>query len=126
MIRVESRGDFTKTINFLKQPFKNTRSILAKYGQIGVDNLAEATPKNSGATAASWYYIIKKESNGYSLNFMNSNENNGVNIAIILQYGHGTGWGGYVRGVDYINPVLKKLFEDMSDDLAKEVSSQCL
>ena len=123
MIRVESRGDFTKTINFLKRPFKNTRSILAKYGQIGVDNLAEATPKNSGATAASWYYVIKKESNGYSLNFMNSNENNGVNIAIILQYGHGTGWGGYVYGVDYINPVLKKLFEDMSNDLAKEVSS---
>jgi len=123
MIRIESHGNFEKTMKFLKRPFKNVRAILANYGRIGVDNLAEATPKDSGATAASWYYTITKDSKGYSLNFMNSNENNGVNIAIILQYGHGTGWGGYVRGVDYINPVLKKLFEDMSNDLVKEVSS---
>ena len=67
------------------------------------------------------YYIIKKESNGYSLNFMNSNENNGVNIAIILQYGHGTRNGGYVAGKDYINPVMQQIFSEMAEELWREV-----
>jgi hypothetical protein len=111
------------SLQFL-QRLKNIRieRTLKKYGDLGVSALAEATPKDSGTTAASWSYEIKKDENGWSINWTNSNVNRGVNIAIILQYGHGTGTGGYVAGRDYINPALAPIFEELANDAWNEVT----
>nr|DAH12804.1 MAG TPA: type I neck protein [Caudoviricetes sp.] len=97
-------------------------SILHQYGQMGVDALAAATPKDTGKTAGSWYYDIGIDTNGLKITWRNSNENKGVNIAIILQYGHGTRNGGYVKGIDYINPALKSVFSDLADAIWTEVN----
>lgn len=105
MIEIVHRGDFSKVIGWLersKSSFK--RGILDKYGRIGVEALRNATPVDSGLTAASWSYEIQDEPGRATIEFHNSNVNNHVNIALILQYGHGTGTGGWVEGRDYINP----------------------
>lgn len=98
-------------------------SILNKYGQLGVQALQTATPIDTGQTAASWSYTVKRKNGGYSLDFYNGHTNQGVNIAIILQYGHGTGIGTYVEGVDYINPALKPIFDQISEQIWEEVTS---
>ena len=123
MISVKHRGDFTKTENFLKKigSSKNVMPILEKYGQRGVDLLASVTPMDSGKTALSWDYEIDYDGRAYHLYFTNSNVNDGVNIAIILQYGHGTRDGGYIQGIDYINPAIKQTFEGLKNELLKEV-----
>lgn len=124
MIRVKTKGDFKNTELFLKKHIdnKNIMPILEKYGTRGIDILRQATPVDSSKTATSWNYEIESEGNGeYHIQFTNDNVNNGVNVAIILQYGHGTRNGGYVKGRDYINPALKKTFEEMRDELIKEV-----
>ena len=124
MIRVKTKGDFKNTELYLKKHTdnRNIMPILEKYGARGVELLRQATPVDSSKTATSWNYEIESEGNGeYHIQFTNSNVNDGVNIAIILQYGHGTRNGGYVKGVDYINPALKKAFEEMRDELIKEV-----
>lgn len=95
--------------------------ILDPYGRMGVDALRSATPKDSGTTAGSWTYKKVKTMSGYALEFYNSHMNDGVNIAIIIQYGHGTGTGGYVAGQDYINPAVQPVFEKIADALTKEV-----
>lgn len=121
-ISIESKGDFSKTKSFLKKSSKvNVDSILHKYGQIGVSALSTATPKDTGKTASSWYYTIEKNDGRYSIVWSNSNVVNGVPIAIILQYGHGTKNGGYVSGKDYINPATKKVFEKIADEVWREV-----
>jgi hypothetical protein len=98
-------------------------AILNKYGQLGVQALQTATPIDTGETAASWSYQVKKANGGYSLEFYNSHTNQGVNIAVILQYGHGTGIGTYVEGIDYINPALKPIFDQISEQVWEGVTS---
>lgn len=122
MITIKQRGDFKKTDNFLAKILKRDYvSILKKYGQEGVNALSKATPYDTGLTANSWYYEIEDTNNGLRIYWKNSNVNKGVNVAVILQYGHGTGTGGYVEGVDYINPALKPVFQKIADGAWDEV-----
>lgn len=123
MLVLEQSGEFKKTVKFLNSLSMGgyIHIILNKYGRIGVEALRSATPIDSGKTANSWYYDVKRTSGGYELNFNNSNINDGVPIAIILQYGHGTNRGGYVQGRDYINPVIKDTFDKMANELWREV-----
>ena len=123
MIRISSKGDFNKTTEFLKKMKRHeVKSILNKYGQRGVELLEEATPKRSGKTASSWRYEISYTDGKYEIIWLNDNINKNVNIAILIQYGHGTGWGGYVQGIDYINPATQKVFEEMADEVWREVT----
>lgn len=123
MIVLKNKGDFSKTTNFLKRITKlDYKSILSKYGKMGVDALAKATPIDTGLTASSWSYEIVEDDGGATIYWKNSNVVKGVSIAVILQYGHGTGTGGYVEGIDYINPALRSIFEGIADDAWKEVT----
>lgn len=123
MIKFSQKGDFSKLNSFLEKS-KNLIKIgdLDKYGREGVQALSEATPKDTGLTSKSWNYEIKRTNDRVSIMFTNSNIQNGVPIAIILQYGHGTGWGGYVQGRDYINPAIRPIFDKIADDAWKEVT----
>lgn len=124
MISFRQKGDFSKLEKMLKNSFgKNYRRVLEQYGREGVAALAAATPKDSGKTASSWEYEITERNGQLSVTWKNTNINDGVNIAIILQYGHGTRNGGYVQGTDYINPALRPIFEKMADAAWKEVSA---
>ncbi len=124
MIRFKHRGNFRNTERFFEKAKKlSPMEILNHYGQIGVMALASATPVDSGKTAAAWSYEITQDSSGFSIFWTNSNINQGVNIAVILQYDHGTGTGGYVSGVDYINPALRPIFSQIANDAWKEVIS---
>ena len=123
MITVRSKGNFNNTERLLEKSLgSNWLSILEDYGRQGVQELAAATPIDSGETASSWDYEVVKEDDRVAVVWNNNNIHNGVNIAIILQYGHGTGWGGYVQGRDYINPALRPIFDSMADAARKEVS----
>ena len=95
--------------------------IFDKYGQMGVKALSDATPKLTGLAASSWYYTIERDNKGTKLIFSNSDIEGGCNVAILIQYGHGTKSGGYVEGRDYINPALQPIFEDLKNKLLKEV-----
>lgn len=97
--------------------------IIEKYGQKGVEALSKATPTDTGTTASSWRYVVKTDKGGTTLEFHNDHINKGVNIAIILQYGHGTGTGGWVEGRDYINPAIQPVFDELVEELWKEVRS---
>lgn len=123
MIRFEHKGDFSKTSRFLEKA-KNVIRIgeLDKYGQAGVAALSSATPIDSGKTASSWYYEIERQNGKVIIHFNNSNVVNGVPIAIILQYGHGTGTGGWVEGRDYINPAIRPVFDNIANSAWKEVT----
>ena len=125
MIRFKHKGDFKKTERFLKRAgqLSTPYDVIALYAQKGVEALASATPERSGKTAASWGYEFAETDDGFSIFWTNSNINEGVNIAVILQYGHGTGWGAYVEGVDYINPSIKSVFDEIAAGLCKEVTS---
>lgn len=121
-VTLSSKGSFKRSTNFLKRMLRlDIRQVLNAYGQMGVEYLRQYTPKRSGLTANSWYYKVSVTPSGASIEWLNSNVNEGVPIALIIQYGHGTGWGGYVPGVDYINPALKPVFDDMADRVWKEV-----
>lgn len=122
MITFTQKGDFSKLdgyLNNLKVLFGH--SNLDRYGKKGVQALSSATPYDSGNTAGSWYYKISKNGNTTSLEFCNSNINDGVQIAVILQYGHGTGNGGWIEGRDYINPAIQPIFDEILNDMWKEV-----
>lgn len=122
MITIRHSGDFDKTMKFLEtMKKKDATAILNRYGEQGVSLLSAATPKKTGKTAASWSYDISRSNGRYVLSWNNSNINDGVNVALIIQYGHGTKRGTYVKGIDYINPVLEKVFKEMADELWKEV-----
>ena len=97
--------------------------MLVRYGREGVAALSAATPKDSGLTAASWDYEITHNGKETTIAFTNSNVRNGVNIAIILQYGHGTRNGGYVAGRDYINPAIQPIFDKMANEAWREVTN---
>lgn len=124
MITFKSRGDFQHTEKFLNRMSKKEYlNVLKKYGDIGVAALASATPKESGRTASSWTYEISSSRGGSVITFLNTNVNRNVNIAIILQYGHGTGTGGYVRGINYINPAIRPIFDNMVEEIWREVTA---
>lgn len=124
MITIKQKGDFKKLNRYLERLLNVIkRGELDKYGRMGVDALMAATPVDSGKTAQSWYYEVKHTNGGASIVFRNSNVNDGVPIAIILQLGHGTGTGGYVAGRDYINPAIQPIFDQIANDAWKEVTS---
>ena len=125
MIRIKQRGNFNNTERFFKRAQKmDFYKNLEKYAREGVTALASATPIDSGKTAASWDYEIRKENGKVSIYWTNSNINNGVPIAVILQYGHGTNGGGYVQGRDYINPAIQPIFDKIAENAWKEVTSK--
>ena len=126
MIGFKMRGDFSNLEKYLKRSSKGIDlGILDKYGVEGVKALSAATPVDTGLTANSWYYKIKKLKsyrNTVALTFCNSNIQNGISIAIILQLGHATGTGGWVEGRDYINPALQPIFDQLAKDAWEEVT----
>ena len=123
MIGFRQKGDFSKTTKFLTKLKQNVDiSTFEKYGKKGVAALASATPVDSGLTAKSWYYKIEKTNSSISLLFCNSNIQNGVPIAVILQYGHGTRNGGWVQGRDYINPAIQPIFDQIVKEAWGEVT----
>lgn len=123
MITCTVKGDFKNTYGFLKRAKKlKLESLLTEYAEEGVQALSAATPKESGVTASSWGYEIVNERNNIAIYWTNSNVNDGVPIAIIINFGHATGWGGYVRGRQYISPAIQPVFDKISDAIQKEVS----
>ena len=123
MITFKHKGTFSKTEKFLRQMSKaDIMSVLKKYGQQGVKALAAATPVESGLTAKSWYYDIEMKNGSATITFYNSNVQNGVPIAVILQYGHGTRNGGWVQGRDYINPAIQPVFDLIANNAWREVT----
>lgn len=125
MISVRHRGSFSNLEKFLKNAQKGARAVdLNAYGQEGVAALMSATPIDSGKTASSWYYEIHEEKDSTVISFCNSNIQNGVPIAVILQYGHGTGTGGWVQGRDYINPAIQPIFDEIANRAWREVTKK--
>lgn len=122
MIKIRQKGDFSKTKKFLTKA-RNSINIdkLNRFGEEGVAALSSATPVKTGKTATSWYYKIENKKGSVTINFYNSNIQNGVPIAIILQYGHGTRNGGWVQGRDYINPAIQPIFDKITNEAWKEV-----
>ena len=123
MIKIRQKGDFTKTTKYLERAKRgiNLKS-LKKYAIEGVEALKSNTPVDTGLTAESWYYEMTNENGKIKISFCNSNIQNGVPIAIILQYGHATGNGGWVEGIDYINPSIQPLFDELVKKAWKEVN----
>ena len=123
MITFRQRGDFKKLNSFLEK-MKEIINVgdLDKYGRMGVEALKANTPKDTGKTADSWGYEIERTDGVAKIVWTNTNINDGVNIAVILQYGHGTGTGGYVRGIDYINPAMRPVFENIAESAWREVT----
>ena len=123
MISFRQTGDFSKLNRYLERVKEAAKiGVLDKYGREGVAALASATPVETGATANSWYYEIKRQNGSVSIEFKNSNIKDGIPIAVILQYGHGTGTGGWVQGRDYINPAIQPIFDRIADFAWKEVT----
>ena len=124
MIVLSSKGDFSKATRYFERLKETAKlGVLDKYGREGVAALSSATPVETGLTANSWTYKIQLSESSASIEFHHSNINNGVPIAIILQYGHGTGTGGWVEGRDYINPAIRPVFDKIVEDLWKEVTN---
>ena len=124
MISIRQKGDFSKLTSYLEKVKGVVNlSALDKYGRAGVAALASATPVDTGLTANSWYYKVENNKEMAKLSFHNSNIQNGVPIAIILQYGHGTGTGGWVEGRDYINPAIQPIFDQIANDVWREVKT---
>ena len=122
-ISFKQKGDFSKLNSYLVKAKKAVKfPDLDRFGIEGVAALASATPVDTGLTASSWYYEIERKNGSVTISFNNSNIQNGVPIAIILQYGHATGNGGWVQGRDYINPTIQPLFDKIADQAWKEVT----
>lgn len=123
MVKFTSRGDFSKTDSYLKRMLKmDLDTVLSQYAEKGVRALQEATPKDTGLTASSWSYEIERTDSSITISWTNSNFNKGVPIALLIQYGHGTRNGGYVSGVDYINPAMRPVFDEIEEAVMREVS----
>ena len=121
-IKISAKGSYAKANTFLQKLLDiGDMSIADKYGKRGVAALEEATPRDSGKTAESWSYKVVRRNSGFSIEFHNDNVVDGVPIALVIQYGHGTNNGGYVQGRDYINPALIPIFEEMAEEIAGEV-----
>lgn len=123
MIGIKQKGDFKNTYRFLNRAKNSLNTVdFDRYGREGVKALSSATPVDTGETASSWYYEVIKENGSVTISFCNSNVQNNVPIAIILQYGHGTNNGGWVQGRDYINPAIQPIFDDLANNAWKEVT----
>ena len=123
MIKFRQKGDFSKLTHYLEKVKEIVKlGDLDKYGREGVAALASATPVDSGLTANSWYYEITNSNGSARIDFYNSHVNKGVPIAIILQYGHGTGTGGWIQGRDYINPAIQPIFDKLVNEAWREVT----
>ena len=123
MIKIRQKGDFKKLTSFLEKAKEGLDiGVLDKYGRKGVAALSSATPVDTGLTASSWFYKIENKNGIAKIEFHNSNIQNGVPIAVILQYGHGTRNGGYVVGRDYINPAIQPVFDELAKNAWKEVA----
>ena len=124
MLKVTVKGDFRKASQYLqKLRHKDLLARVMTYAERGTQALAQYTPHDTGFTADSWYSEIEETSDTLTISWNNSHINKGVPIAIILQFGHGTGTGGYVEGRDYINPALQPIFEEIAEAIRKEVTS---
>lgn len=125
MIEVTVKGDFKKTKSFLQRCLNIFRlGILDKYGRLGIDALKAATPVDTGVTANAWYYRIVHNSRGVAIQWCNSSKNEGIPIVILLQYGHGFQNGGYYEGLDFINPAMKPIFDDLAEQAWKELTNE--
>nr|UVY31413.1 MAG: Minor capsid protein [Bacteriophage sp.] len=125
VVMFRQKGDFRRTSDFLKRANRlNLDVILNQYGQEGVEALRAATPKDTGTTANSWSYVVHKGTGSITITWSNSNIVDGVPIAVILQYGHGTRNGGYVQGTDYINPAMKPIFDKIAQRAWEEVKRE--
>lgn len=125
MIKVTSRGSFSKSQAFLQRMKQREQfKVLYKYGAIGVAALRDATPKDSGLTANGWYYEIVDRPGYFAIHWLNSHieQPGNIPVAVLIQYGHATRNGGIVEGIDYINPALRPIFDQMADDMWKEVT----
>lgn len=124
MIVIKQRGSFNNLENFLTKAAKmDVTQILKKYGEQGVAALSSATPVDTGLTASSWGYEINVARNSYSISFTNSNVVDGVSIALVIEYSHGTRNGGYVEGRDYINPAIRPILDAIANEAWKEVTA---
>ena len=122
-ITFTEKGNFSTVERYLSRLSKEDAfKILSKYGSIGVNALSNATPIDSGATAESWYYTIEQRGGYYSIRWHNHNQRNGIPIAVLIQYGHGTRNGGYVQGRDYIMPAIRPIFDRILADAWREVT----
>lgn len=125
MISFKQKGDFSKLTCFLEKSKESINlGILNKYGREGVEALSSATPVESGKTSSSWYYKITNKNNKISISFYNSNIQNDIPIAVIIQYGHGTKNGGWIEGRDYINPAIQPIFDKISESVWREVTKK--
>lgn len=122
-VNFKSKGKWDITKRYLKKNSKlNHRSILEKYGELGVEALRQYTPKDTGLTANSWYYVIEEGKDRDTITWCNSNtKRDAIPVALLIQYGHATRNGGYVQGIDYINPALKPIFDNLAESVWKEV-----
>lgn len=124
MISISSSGSFKKTESFLRAMSRlDVLALLHKHGQEGVTALSAATPVSSGRAASSWRYEVSRKGGGYRITWINSDVENGFPVAIMLQYGYGTGTGGYVQGRDYINPAMRPIFDRIATEVWKAVTS---
>lgn len=125
-IKVNTKGNFNKTRKYFISISEKVKNLdLKKYGEKGVEALKAATPVDTGKTANSWIYeIIENKDGTRRLSFTNTNYNNGVQIAIVLQYGHGTRYGGWVEGRDYINPAIQPIFDEIKREIEREVKGR--
>ena len=124
MISFSAKGEWKKTDKYFKKLQKQEFwKLLHKYGQAGVNALANATPTDTGETASSWYYKVyeKSANNTTTIVWYNDNNEGGANVAVLIQYGHGTRTGGYVQGKDYINPAMRPVFDKIADELWAEI-----
>lgn len=124
MITITQKGSFDRTENYLRKlKLEKLLGVLNKYGTQGVQALQAATPIDTGIAASSWYYTIDQKPGYYSIRWHNSDMENGFPVAIMIQYGHGTGTGGYVQGRDYIMPAIRPVFDQITADAVKEVTN---
>lgn|SRR5690349_22918515 len=124
MLSLSSNGSFDETARFLERLSRlNIDSVIAQQAQKGVQALMAATPKDSGLSASSWGYTIEKTQSSVTIHWTNSDIENGFPVALMIQYGHGTGTGGYVQGIDYINPAMRPIFDQIAETVWKAVIS---
>jgi len=122
IFEISSRGNYDRTMHTLRSiSTMSIRSLLDKYGKLGVEYLQNATPVDTGTTRDSWFYEIEGHPGSYKINFCNSNTNKGIVIAILLEYGHATRNGGWIEGLNFIEPTVAQLFEELADDLTAKI-----
>lgn len=123
MITFTEKGSFKNTETYLsKLKTEQVFAVLSKYGSLGVNALSNATPTDTGLTAESWYFDVEQRKGYYSIRWHNRHIVNGLPIAVLLQYGHGTGTGGYVQGRDYIMPAIRPIFDQIAEEAWREVT----